>query len=212
MNIQQSNEQSTIWTKECADDYVAQWGDLPLHHQLPEVCKINPTDELLDIGCGSGSAVRAIATVLDTGHVTGIDPTPRMIELANSQTPQSLLSTKATFVLSGAEHLPLPDNSCDVNIAVNTLHHWQDIHKSLGEVNRVLKPAGRFICIDDIWEEMTIHPVAEEMPVTLTDGYNLKSTSDIMTLLTDKQFERVTCEFFREPDLSISVIESRKPK
>ena len=212
MNNYQQHEQNSIWSDKAADDYVAEWGELPLHEKIPALCQIQPSNNVLDIGCGSGAAVRAIAKILTTGHVTGIDPTPRMISLSNELTPSSLLNRTASFLLASAEQIPLPNESCDLIIAVNTLHHWRDIHQSLAEIDRILAPEGRFICIDDIWEDMPCHPVVGEMPVTLTEGYNLKSTKDIMKLLTDKSFQKLSCEFHREPDLSASIIISHKLK
>jgi ubiquinone/menaquinone biosynthesis C-methylase UbiE len=38
-------------------------------------------------------------------------------------------------------------------LAVNTLHHWVNVNEGLNEVLRVLKPSGRFVSIDDLWEE-----------------------------------------------------------
>jgi len=198
--------QHNIWNDKSVDDYVSRWGELPLHEHIPQLCQIKPSDTVLDIGCGSGAAVRAIANILSTGSVVGIDPTPRMLTLAKELTPKETLQNNASFVDGGAEKIPLADASCDVIIAVNTLHHWQDIDMSFAEVKRVLKPRGRFISIDDIWEEMMAHPMGDVCELTVSDTYDLKSTKDIMQLLQDKGFQQMSCEFHRRPDLEASVI------
>ncbi|WP_448548069.1 class I SAM-dependent methyltransferase [Thalassotalea fusca] len=198
--------QHNIWNDESVNDYVSRWGELPLHEKIPQLCQIKPSDTVLDIGCGSGAAVRAIANMLSSGSVVGIDPTPRMLTLAQELTSTALLQNKATFIDGSAEKIPMADASCDVVVAVNTLHHWQDIDISFAEVKRVLKPNGRFISIDDIWEEMTAHPMGDVEELTANEAYDLKSTKDIMQLLQDKGFQQISCEFHRRSDLEASVI------
>lgn len=149
------------WNEQHTLDYVSKWGELPLHQKIPELCHLKATDKVLDIGCGSGAAVRAIAEKLSHGQVIGIDPTRKVLEIASKLTPMATGVTRATtdnerirFIHAGAESIPLENDSLDLVLAVNSFHHWADVQAGLSEVLRVLKPMGKFVIIDDIWDEM----------------------------------------------------------
>jgi ubiquinone/menaquinone biosynthesis C-methylase UbiE len=151
------------WNEQHTLDYVSKWGELPLHQKIPELCHLKTTDNVLDIGCGSGAAVRAIAEKLTSGQVIGIDPTAKMLEIASTLTPVATRVTSANidadgeqirFLLAGAEAIPLNNDSLDLVLAVNSFHHWTDVKTGLNEVLRVLKPLGKFVIIDDIWDEI----------------------------------------------------------
>jgi ubiquinone/menaquinone biosynthesis C-methylase UbiE len=164
------------WNEQHTLDYVSKWGELPLHQKVPELCHVKNTDKVLDIGCGSGAAVRAIAEKLNHGQVIGIDPTRKMLEIATKLTPMATLVTSVTtdtdaqrirFIHAGAEAIPLENDSLDLVLAVNSFHHWTDVKAGLSEVLRVLKPLGKFVIIDDIWDEMPEY-AAQTCPSLLT--------------------------------------------
>ena len=214
MNNLQDNQNTPsagAWDDKLTKDYVSQWGELPLHKKIPELCHLLPSDIALDIGCGSGAAVRAIAKKLKTGQVTGIDPTPKMLEIANELTVKEGLVQTVTFVIAGAEKIPVASESCDLVLAVNTLHHWLDVKSGLNEVLRILKPSGRFVSIDDLWEESTEY--SQKLAENKEDSsckYELKTVNGIMQLLTDACFTNISNYKLREPDAIASVITGYK--
>lgn len=83
---------------------------------------INPSDSLLDVGCGTG-----IATNLFPCRKTGIDPSKELLK-------------KCSFpVVKGkAEELPFPNNSFDIVICLTAIHHC-DVNRALEEIFRVAK-------------------------------------------------------------------------
>jgi ubiquinone/menaquinone biosynthesis C-methylase UbiE len=199
------------WDDKQTEDYVGQWGELPLHQKIPEFCHLLPSETVLDIGCGSGATVRAIASILTTGHVTGIDPTSRMVEIATDITAKDADYQRMTFLQAGAERIPVESGSCDLVVAVNTLHHWVDIDAGLDEVLRVLKSSGRFVAIDDLWEEAIEY--AQEYTGDeqgSSSEHALKTRGGIVTLLDSKGFSNISdCEH-REPDATASIITGYK--
>lgn len=199
------------WNDQHTEDYVQQWGELALHQQIPELCNILPSETVLDIGCGSGAAVRAIAASLTTGHVTGIDPTPKMLEIASGIAANN--DQRMTFLLAGAEQIPLESDSCDLVIAVNTLHHWVHVDVGLDEVLRVLKPSGRFVAIDDLWEEAVEYSeegLGDDKDKDKDKDHELKTRDGIVTLLNGKGFLNISNCVHREPDATASIITGYK--
>lgn len=80
---------------------------------------------VLNVGAGTGSYEPIGREVL------AVEPSATMIR----QRPDGA----ATAVQAYAESLPLPDKSFDAALAVNTLHHWQDVRAGLHELRRVTR-------------------------------------------------------------------------
>lgn len=108
-----------------------------------EQARVSSTDNVVDIGCGPGSAVRAAAR--SGAHVTGVDPSPMMLRVARTVTRNQ---PAVAWSQGTAENLPLPDGSATVAWSVKTVHHWQDVTAGLAEVKRVLAAGGRFLVIE----------------------------------------------------------------
>ena len=202
---------ASAWNDKLTEDYVEQWGELLLHKKIPEFCHLLPSETVLDIGCGSGAAVRAIANNLTTGHVTGIDPTAKMLEIATELTVKDKSSQRVTFLLAGAEKIPVESESCDLVLAVNTLHHWVNVNEGLNEVLRILKPSGRFVSVDDLWEESTEYSQEQvDDNENSSCQHELKTRSGIVKLLKSKGFSDISNKDHREPDATASIITGYK--
>lgn len=94
--------------------------------------------EVLDVGCGQG--IDLVQYALAGARPTGVDLTPRHVELAQQHT--QALSLTATIVQGDAELLPFPDRSFDRVASNGVLHHTPDMPAALREVRRVLRPGG----------------------------------------------------------------------
>ena len=107
---------------------------------VASLAEVGPGDEVVDIGCGPGAAVREAAR-RGAGAV-GIDPSVAMLKLARWIT--SLLRLKEVrFVEGSAESLPISDASATVVWALSSVHHWCDRSMGLAEAWRVLQPGGK---------------------------------------------------------------------
>lgn len=94
--------------------------------------------DVLDVGCGQGIDVVEYARA--GARVTGVDLTPRHVELAASHVAS--LGLSATVLHGDAEQLPFPDQSFDRVSSNGALHHTPDIGAALREIKRVLRPGG----------------------------------------------------------------------
>jgi ubiquinone/menaquinone biosynthesis C-methylase UbiE len=88
---------------------------------------------VLDAGCGSGFATEPL--VARGMNVTGIDPSPRMLESAKRRAPT------ATFVEATVEELPFGDRKFDAAVSAQAFH-WFDNDRAFAELMRVVKPGG----------------------------------------------------------------------
>jgi ubiquinone/menaquinone biosynthesis C-methylase UbiE len=99
---------------------------------------------VLDVGCGTGRLLRKVKERWPMARLIGVDGAAGMIAKARQLMPY------ATFYVSNAESLPLPDDSVDLALSTASFHHWQDKEKALREIKRVLRLDGRFY-LGDIW-------------------------------------------------------------
>src|SRR5262245_51766503 len=102
-----------------------------------------PTDVLLDVGCGSGHHLLALAPEVARG--IGVDISPGMIELARARLRSAPARGNLTFAVDNAETLSsVADQSVDLAICIGAFEHMLDKRSVLASIHRVLKRGGRF--------------------------------------------------------------------
>ena len=94
--------------------------------------------DVLDVGCGQGTDATRYAQA--GARVTGMDLTPRHVELATKHT--AAMGLDVTIVEGDAESMPFADASFDRVSSNGVLHHTPDMPAALREVCRVLRPGG----------------------------------------------------------------------
>jgi ubiquinone/menaquinone biosynthesis C-methylase UbiE len=101
---------------------------------------------ILDIGCGRGGLLRALAE--RGANVVGIDPDEAMLEVAQALMP------KAALKQGCAQVLPWGDASMQAAIFLNSLHHVPvpDMLLALEEAARVVGKGGSVVVIEPLSE------------------------------------------------------------
>jgi ubiquinone/menaquinone biosynthesis C-methylase UbiE len=100
---------------------------------------------ILEIGTTNGVVATQIASALKRSHVTGIDPSPPLIDMAREAMAEGNLADRLAFEISGAENLPYEDNAFDLVLSLGALRYVADVAGALREIERVLSPRGRFM-------------------------------------------------------------------
>ena len=106
---------------------------------------LQPNMDVLDVGCGAGSAVIIAATMLPNGTAVGVDPSADFIKIAKRR---SRHAGNVDFVQSTAEDLPFGAETFDVVWSVHSAHHWRDVATGVRETLRVLRPGGRLLIVE----------------------------------------------------------------
>ncbi len=104
-----------------------------------------PTDTTLDVACGPGLVACALAPHVQ--HVTGIDLTPAMVELARAAQKEKGLSNLA-WQVGDVSALPFPNAAFSLVVTRFTFHHFLDPLAVLREMARVCTPGGKVVVID----------------------------------------------------------------
>lgn len=131
-----------------ADTAIAE-ADLGLSCGSPtQVAAMRPGDTVLDLGSGAGVDVfRAAQVAGPTGRVIGVDMTPAMIDRARGNAIKGAFAN-VEFRLGEIEALPVDDASIDVVLSNCVINLAPDKRRVFGEIQRVLKPGGRFAISD----------------------------------------------------------------
>lgn len=104
-----------------------------------------PGERALDLACGTGVMALMLARV--AAEVVGCDVTPAMLARAEAAAAEAG-ATNISFVEAEASRLPFPDAGFDLVTSRTAFHHFPDPDKALSEIDRVLKPGGRFVLED----------------------------------------------------------------
>jgi len=115
-------------------------GDAELAARLTDLAR---SDTVVDIGCGPGNAARMAAA--RGAIVIGVDPAAVMLRVARKL---SRNAPHLSFVRGAAERIPVDDAAASVAWSLAAVHHWPNLDAGLREVQRVLRPGGRFVAIE----------------------------------------------------------------
>jgi len=112
---------------------------------LVEFTGAGPEDTVLDVACGPGLVVCALAAVVR--HATGIDVTPAMIERARALAAEKGLANVA-WQVGDVLPLPYPDGVFSLVVSRFAFHHFPEPRAVLAEMKRVCAPGGRVVLVD----------------------------------------------------------------
>ena len=122
--------------------------DKAIREKLIELAEPVLSEKVLDVGCGTGTLALGIKRQVGTGEVHGVDASPEMIQFAKEKAAKN--GSDIDFQVALIEAIPFPDASFDLVTSSLMLHHLPDDVKAKGflEIQRVLKPGGRFMAMD----------------------------------------------------------------
>ncbi|MCK4417268.1 MAG: class I SAM-dependent methyltransferase [Candidatus Latescibacteria bacterium] len=113
--------------------------------RLIQMAELTGDEQVLDIGCGTGTLDLILAKFLNDGYVWGIDISRKMIKQARRKVQRS--GCKIKYQLGSSESLPYKSNVFDVVFTSLIYHHltYEEKEETLREIHRVLKPTGRYV-------------------------------------------------------------------
>ena len=115
--------------------------------EVAELANVQASDLVLDVGCGLGGTARHLAEIYDC-HVTGIDLTEEYISVGKQLTDLVRLSDQVELHQGSALEIPFEDEMFDIVWTEHVQMNIADKDRFYSEIERVLKPGGRFVFHD----------------------------------------------------------------
>lgn len=108
---------------------------------------------LLELACGTGRVTRHLVEIVSgNGTLVATDLNVGMLEVARAK----LQNNKIDWKVANALDLPFDDNQFDHIVCQFGVMFFPDKEKSFKEVNRILKPGGKYIF--NTWESVEKNP------------------------------------------------------
>jgi ubiquinone/menaquinone biosynthesis C-methylase UbiE len=199
-------EQETHQKKVAAhfDDWADHYDDSRMggwfrYFQSKIIDAVNPQSgqHILDVGCGTGWAVKEIVRRVPGARAYGIDISSEMIKIA-SEGPQS---DAVEFNQGDSEKLHYDENFFDAVICSSSFHHYPQPVASLSEIRRVLKPRASLYLLEtcrDGFKLIILHDLLQK--TFRNDHIRYYSTGELIRFLEMAGFQEIS-EILRDQGL-----------
>ncbi len=108
---------------------------------------VQPSERVIELGCGPGVALQALAERASQGLVVGVDHSEVMIRQATRRNAAAFRSGSVRLVHSPVEDLEPGVVPFDAVLAVNSIGFWPQPATLLREVRQLLRPGGRIALV-----------------------------------------------------------------
>lgn len=157
-------------------------------HRIP----LAPGDRILDVACGTGALLQAIAASDVDVTLAGVDATPEMLEIATSR-----LGSSADLRHGRAESLPFDDGTFDTVVTTNALHFFRPAESALREMWRVIKPGGRIVVTDWCDDFVACWICDKALRVFSPAHHHVYGTRECRALLENAGFQSIAMESYK---------------
>lgn len=117
------------------------WND-EMRDEALELLDIQPDDQVLDVGCGTGFATQGLLQYTENVH--GLDQSIHQMQKAFKKFGKN---DQVRFYRGDAERLPFKDNSFDVIWSSGSIEYWPSPVDALVEFRRVVKPGHNVLVV-----------------------------------------------------------------
>lgn len=128
-----------------------------LKRRLADLVRPVPGDTVLDVGCGLGHDVVALAAGMGgRGRVVGVDLDAAFVAAGAASARDASVDGLARFVRGDGRRLPFASGVFDVCRCERVLQHVAEAGVFIGELVRVVKPYGTVVVADSDWGSLSI--------------------------------------------------------
>ena len=161
---------------------------------------IDTRGEVLDLGCGTGIAARAIAGRPGfKGSVLGIDLSDHLVQAATRFAANEGLNDRVRFKVGDSQSLDLPPASFDAVIAHTLVSHLDNPAMVLAEMRRVLRPDGVIGIFDGDYASLTFELGDEQRSRQMDDAI-------IASLVTNPRILRQMPRLLKQAGFAVAAV------
>jgi SAM-dependent methyltransferase len=165
----------------------------PITRPALEMMRIEPDENVIDVGCGAGWLSRILARGVPEGRVVGMDISDEMIHRAREA---SVEFENLVFVVGAVHDIPWEPNFFQKAISVESSYYWPDPAKGLREIHRVLGEGGSAWIVINYYRD---NPHCHQWGEMLKIPTHLLSAEEWARLFRDAGFANVAHQRIPDP-------------
>ncbi len=142
------------------------------HDAFFAAAAIEATDQVLDVGCGTGHTTRHAARMAPSGSALGVDLSSAMLEVARLRASDESL-TNVRFAQADAQIHPFDPESFDVAIGQTSAMFFGDRVVGLTNIARALRPGGRLALLT--WQPPSANEWIRDFSTAMAAGRDLSA-------------------------------------
>ena len=145
-----------------------------------EALCITVGQHVLDLGCGGGHQLRDLAlSVGSKGRAVGLDPSEPQINAAKELCKEL---DNVEFSQDSATRLSFADDAFHSVASIQVLEYIPDVDAALAEVQRVLKPTGRFVSVSVLWDHWRFHGPEPKLNEQMHEAFKAHCSHQMLPL------------------------------
>lgn len=148
---------------------------------MVDLLDIQPTDHVLELGCGPGIALAACAARATHGAVVGLDHSAQMLLQAAHRNARSIATGVTTLSLGNVNRLPPYSAVFDKVLSANLVQFLPDKVAVFREIHHIMRAGGR---VATTYQPRSAHPsrtAALKMAEAITCAMQAAGFVDILT-------------------------------
>jgi len=178
-------------------------------NRLLDQVDIAATDDVLDIGCGTGASTRAVARIALHGSALGVDLSAAMLDHARRTSADEGL-TNVIYQQADAQVHPFPPDSYDVVVSAFGAMFFDDPEAAFANLHSALRPGGTLALL--VWRELARNEwltlirnalaggrTLPEPPVGVPGPFGLADPDDVRRILGRSGFTDLSIDPIDEP-------------
>jgi ubiquinone/menaquinone biosynthesis C-methylase UbiE len=132
---------------------------------------VHEGQHLLDVGCGLGDDVRALASMVGaSGRVVGLDNSEQLLAVARRRSDG--VENPGTFIHGDMHHLPFADATFDGCRCERVLVHSVSPAQVVGEMLRVVRSGGHIVITEPDLDTLVFHATPQAVVRKLTTWHS----------------------------------------
>ncbi|WP_273834031.1 class I SAM-dependent methyltransferase [Guptibacillus sedimenti] len=144
-------------------------------------------EDILEIGCGAGYAMKRLLNEHSVHKVIGLDVSKTLLHSSSIRNQIAIRKGRAQVVLGNVHQLPFKDKQFSKVLSVHSVYFWENLPQAISEISRVLKQKGT-------------------VSITLCDGKNGESWDTMKNMIENeliplmKQMKFTNIRMLKGPD------------
>jgi ubiquinone/menaquinone biosynthesis C-methylase UbiE len=120
-------------------------GNADLNNFMKELLSPEETDNILEIGFGTGRLISDMAAITKQGIMEGVDLSETMVSIARKKNRKYMEEGRVKIRQGSFEEMSYRDIFFDKVCSANTIYFWSDPEDTAEKILKILKPGGKLV-------------------------------------------------------------------